>query len=349
MNDDPPPDSTDASAGTPGTGPAVPTPRFHSRRRLVAVVVAAVFTAAAVAAVLRHAGDFSGAMSAAARAPVGLIIAAVVLPLVNYLCTTGTFWVLTRPLAHVSYGEMAALMGASWLANHLPLKPGLAGRLAYHKMVHGVPIRESVKVTILAFALGVVAAGGLIVSALLLGQGSLGPTVGWSVVAVVGLAIPAAGVYARRVGLNSGWNPGAARLSVAMVFRLGDAAVWVLRYVVVFEMVGSPVTMAQAAALAAVTQAVAAVPVVGAALGVREWVVAALAGSLPAAHAVAPTLARGMTAELINRVVEVSLAVVVGIIGSAWVVRRMSAVPRAGASSDPAASLSETPRDDRRA
>ncbi|HRJ50565.1 MAG TPA: hypothetical protein PKU91_08525, partial [Phycisphaerales bacterium] len=68
-----------------------------------------------------------------------------------------------------------------------------------------------------------------------------------------------------------------------------------------------------------------------------------------AAHAVAPTLARGMTAELINRVVEVSLAVVVGIIGSAWVVRRMSAVPRAGASSDPAASLSETPRDDRRA
>lgn len=314
------------------------------------MIVAVVFTGAAVVAALRHADQFAGAIDGVLGAPAVLVVAAATLPLLNYACTTGTFWVLTRPLARVSFAEMAALMGASWLANHLPLKPGLVGRLAYHKAVHRIPIRDSASTTIQSFLLGGLAATAMIGAAMLMTPGTPGTpgsTVGWSVLAAVVLAGTAGGMYARRAGVRTVWNPGLGVFTAAMAFRLADAAVWVLRYAVVFELVGSPITLAQAAALAAVTQAVAAVPVLGSALGVREWVVAALAGSLPAAHAASPTLGSAMTAELINRVVEVSLAVVIGSVCSAWLIRRISAPPPGAVAGMHAKPLSDSPSRDR--
>jgi hypothetical protein len=102
--------------------------------------------------------------------------------------------------------------------------------------------------------------------------------------------------------------------------------VWTLRYWVVFAIADSPVTMAQAAAVAAVSQVAMSVPLVGNGLGLREWAVGLLRASLPAWYGVAAASSAGLTADLVNRAAELLVAVPVGLLCAAAVTRRIRAV-----------------------
>src|SRR5262249_9440774 len=119
-------------------------------RATVGFVIGVLLLVAAAWAVSRHQAEFREAMDAARRARWWLVTLAVVLPLGNWLLMALSVWILMRRHGRVALGEMTCLIGAAWLLNYLPFRPGLFGRVAYHKAVNGIPIVKSIGATISA-------------------------------------------------------------------------------------------------------------------------------------------------------------------------------------------------------
>jgi len=244
-----------------------------------------------------------------------LLVLALVLPVANWLLISGVLWALTvgrdgPPTPRVPYAEMSALVGSAWLLNYLPLRPGLIGRVAYHKRRHGLALRDT------ALALGGSIGCAAASIAALLGSVALAPTLGDAVA-----LLPLAGLVAIPRAASRGGRP--ARWAAAFSLRYADLLVWAARYAVVFELVGEPLSLGQAGAIAAVGQAAMLVPLVGNGLGVREWAVAVAGPALPTwAAGAALTRLASLTAELINRAAEVAVAVPVGLLSMAWLARR---------------------------
>jgi len=268
----------------------------------------------------RAGGGLLDAWASVRGAPAWLIAAAVGLPVMNWLFTSAVFWVLTGRYGRVGAGEMSCLIGSAWLMNYIPMRPGLFGRVAYHRTVNGIAISDSVRVLAYSIGAGAVGDGGRACDRGLGAPGNTRP-----VVAAVLLA-PAAGFLA--VGTVMGRRaPGGWRLGVAVFFRYLDALTWVARYLVVFELIGSPVDLAQAAAVAGVSQVVLVIPLAGNGLGLREWAVGWAAASLPAwysAGSAASEVTVGVTADLVNRAAELLAAGAIGGVCTMLVARRVA-------------------------
>jgi hypothetical protein len=104
-----------------------------------------------------------------------------------------------------------------------------------------------------------------------------------------------------------------------------DTLVWMGRYAVMFALLGREITLPQAAAIAAASQAAMQVPLVGNGLGVREWAVGLVAPVLPSwMNATSGGLSRGLglSADLLNRGFELAAALPVGLICTALLGRR---------------------------
>ncbi len=254
------------------------------------------------------------AWAAARAAPAWMPLLLVLLPLASWSCTSVLFWVLTRRYGAVRAGEMHALIGAAWLLNYLPLRPGMVGRLAWHKAVNGIPVRHSARV--LVQAVGCTAASALLLAAV---AGLAGGTRVWPL--LVPLPILAAmALWARRRWADA-WSPARlpapCALLLGVLLRYADMALWSGRYWVAFALIGQPLPFAQAALVAAVAQVAMAAPV---ALGVREWVV----GLFSAITVV------GLAADVVNRAAEMAAALPVGLASLAWLAaQRRAAGPRA--------------------
>ena len=294
-------------------------------RRIVGAAVAAALLGAAAWAVWSQRPVLDEALLALRDAPAVLVVGALALPLLSWLATSLTFWLLSRRYARVPAGDMFLLIGTAWLLNHLPFRPGMIGRVAFHKKYHGMAVRDSVRVMISAMALSGVSLAMLLAVALAVAR------VEQTVMQVACLAAPtavaglAAGL-ARAAGMS--WWREAAALAVRSLDMLG----WVGRYAIVFALVGESPSIERVVVVAAVCQAAMVVPITGNGLGLREWAVgltfAALATGMREQAA-----AIGLAADLVNRAAETLLAVPVGL-GCSWgvarVVRRRGAgrVPR---------------------
>jgi hypothetical protein len=104
--------------------------------------------------------------------------------------------------------------------------------------------------------------------------------------------------------------------------------IWVLRYWVVFRLVGSSLSIPQSAAIAAVCQLTLNVPLVGNGLGLREWAVGLTASRLPPGLFDARgriDMSVGLAADLANRIAELVIAVPAGLLCAAWLARRQRA------------------------
>jgi uncharacterized membrane protein YbhN (UPF0104 family) len=305
-------------------------------RGVVGVVVGLLALGAAVWLIASHRGDFRSAVDSIGRASPGLIAAAIFLPALNWFSTTATFWILTRRVGRVGFVEMGALMGSAWLANYLPLKPGLVARIAYHATYNGINPIASARVILQAVVLSTCAASLLIVVAL--GAGLVESESTRNGILIAAAAVLASLlVYGSHVAfrrMKTADQPPvslATAMVAAFAFRGLDALTWVLRYLIAFELVGAPIGLANATALAAVSQAVAALPLVGSVLGVREWVVGTLSSFLPdrtarivVESAGTARISIGLLADLVNRVIEVVWAVMAGVVCSAWLARRIA-------------------------
>lgn len=287
-------------------------------RRVVGAVVGVLLLGAAVWAVWSRGSVVENAWATMREAPAWLVVAALALPLASWLLTSGAFWLLSRRYAPVPMSDMTLLIGAAWLLNHLPLRPGMVGRVAFHKKYHGMAIGDSVRVMIAAMA-----CSGVSLAMLLLAAVGVSRVEGMllTVVCLVGptAVVGTVAVCARAIG-KSWW-----REAAALGVRSLDMLAWVGRYAIVFTLVGQEVSVERLVIVAAVCQVAMLVPLTGNGVGLREWAVgltlAAMAGSAAAVDAREQAAAIGLAADLLNRAAETVLAVPVGLVCS-WVLAR---------------------------
>ncbi len=279
-------------------------------------------------------GALLRAWHSATGAPPALKVSALLLPVANWAFTSLLFLTLTRAHGRVGAGEMGALIGAAGLFNYLPMRPGLVGRVAYHRAVNGIPVMASVRVLATTIALSAVGIALLLLASLVAARID-GPDAKLGALLMPGVVGAVLAWFAMARGL------GAWRLLGGLTLRYLDLLVWVSRYAVIFALVGRPIDPAQAAAIAAVSQIASVVPLAGNGLGLREWAVGWAGAALPSWFAggpAAPSTEAGLSADLIHRAAELPAAIVIGLASTVWLARglsRRAAAPPEGSEATP--------------
>lgn len=285
--------------------------RPHRRMyRRIGSIAGLVLVAAGIVSVLRD-GAVADSLARAVRSPdlgaLGLLVASVV---ATQLLSSVVLWVLTRRAGRVGVVEMNALVAASTLGNYVPMQAGSIGRVAYHKAVNGIPVRESLVVIVQATVLTFVVV--CVMGAAALGAKAAG-VAWWSVAFVPALWLPLA------------VQPPLRAFALAAAIRSVEVLAWTLHAWAAFRLSGWPVGPETALGASLVACAANLVPFVGNGLGVREWAVAAAAPMLGGYERDA-----GLAAELVGRAIDVAVAVPLGLLAAAWLVRRVAAAARAG-------------------
>lgn len=300
-----------------GDGP--PAARRGTLRRAALYGVGVLLLIAAVWAVAVRADVIGPALRSVRSAPAWAVALVLLLPVANIAVTASSFLVLTRRFGRVGAGEMLALILSSWLLNHLPMRPGLVGRVAYHKAVNAIPVFASVRVIGEQIVCGAAGLGGV----LLLVLATRGANEWWLAAGAAAVACGALGAAAVMRGPTRAY-------ALVVALRVTDCAVWALRYWLLFALVGRPLGWHDAAAVAVAGQVAMLSPVP---LGLREWVVgltsaAVVAGGAGGAGGI-DAAAPGVAADLVNRAAELAVAGPLGLAAGLWVWRRLARVARA--------------------
>lgn len=286
--------------------PTNPLDRGHRRlyRRLGTVVGAALLVAAIVGVVRNEA--IGASLQAAWHSPhwdaLALLVGAV---LATQVLTSATFALLMRRHARIGFGEMNALVAASTLANYVPMQAGSIGRLAYHRTVHGVPVRATLVAILQAMAATAVATCAVGAAALL---GTAADAPWWAPALVAVLWLP--------LTIEPAWRT----FALVMVVRTLEVLAWAVHAWAAFRLSGWDIAPQTAIGAALVASAANLVPFIGNGLGIREWAVALAAPVLGGYERDA-----GLAAELTGRAVDVAVAVPLGLASFAWLVRRLHA------------------------
>lgn len=285
--------------------------RAKQRIRLIGVVVGLALMVAAVVLVVQRHEQVVAAFEAIKRPSPLLLMALPLCVLGNLLLTGAMFHQLMSRYGRVGHGEMQALIAASALANYLPLRPGLFGRVAYHAVVNRIPPSRSVRTIAQAILLTACAALALMTIVL------LAPLIASHAVWIM---LPAPAMLLLIV--SAAWRaPGVRPWCFAAMARYLDMLLWVARYALAFALVGAHVPVASAAACACVGTLATMIPFSSNGLGLREWAIGMMAAQL-----MAITLELGITAELVNRAAEVGVILLAGLAGWAWLARRGASV-----------------------
>lgn len=291
---------------SPHPDPANPLDRGHRRlyRRIGTVVGAALLVAAIVGVVRNEA--IGASLQAAWHSPhwdaLALLVGAV---LATQVLTSATFALLMRRHARIGFGEMNALVAASTLANYVPMQAGSIGRLAYHRTVHGVPVRATLVAILQAMAATAVATCA-VGAAALLGTAANAPWWAPALVSVVWLPL----------AIEPAWRT----FALVMVVRTLEVLAWAVHAWAAFRLSGWDIAPQTAIGAALVASAANLVPFIGNGLGIREWAVALAAPVLGGYERDA-----GLAAEITGRAVDVAVAVPLGLASFAWLVRRLRA------------------------
>lgn len=205
------------------------------------------------------------------------------------------FHILMRRFGRVPLWEMQALIAASAFVNYLPLKPGFVGRVAYHRLRHGIRASHTLRTIVEAIALSGTVAGMFLLSVVALRWAGVAGE--WALVAP---AVLAPGVLV----------PAVRSLAQALLVRQAELALWTLRYWAVFQLVGAPIDLETAIVLASVSVIATLLPIVSNGLGIREWVIGLLAPLI--SHEPVST-SQAIVAELVHRAAELVVMTPVGI------------------------------------
>jgi hypothetical protein len=279
-------------------------PRVKSGLKLLAFAVGLVLAAAAVRSALLHVD-----LGRLRQAPPGLLIGSAVMTLANLFLTGAIFCVVTwtfdaRP--PVTWRDNWDLACASTLLNYLPVRPGLAGRTAYLRLRHGLPIHQALIIAGIVFALFLVAAAGAAVVIL----GVDGPWQAPAAAAALVLLSLGTGplgqkMLHRRVRAAWAWLP----------LRTADLLTVAARLWLAFRIVGCPIGVRQAVVLGAVDMIVSVAALMPNGLGVSEWATGGAARLIGAAA----TPQIGQAAKLIDR----SISIVVLLPVALWSLHRL--------------------------
>jgi hypothetical protein len=271
---------------------------------LIGSIVGLLLIVSAIVAIWLSHDDLLTTLDAINRPSPLLIVAALTLPLLNWLVISWSFCLLYRPTSHIPFGEMTSLIATAWLLNYLPLRPGMFGRLAYHRKVNGIPLRVSAVVLVQGVGISVACSVWLLAIAALLADRS--SMLNWTAAALgVPVLLTIGSIATRRT------HSQLSILLAAGVARWLDLLIWSARYWVVFRLIGSPIDISHAVLFAAVAQIVLLIPLTGNGMGFREWTI-----GLVATRFVATAVNVGLVADLVNRIAELVVAIPTGLI--AW-------------------------------
>lgn len=289
-----------------------PGARTRKVRAIVGFIVGVALIGAAIVALASNREDFQASIDSARHAPLWMLGAVVVLPMANAIIVSWSFWLLMRRLGRVPFADMFHLICSSWLLNYLPLRPGLVGRLVYHKLVHGVSLKASVAVSVALALMTALGAGHML---------AIGMSFGWGVLEGLGVLAATTLMIYFFAGLAAQHTP--ARifakkdLRYALLCRYADHAVWTLRFWISFAVVGAPIDLHTAILVAGAVQIAYLFPLTGAGMGVVEWAVGAVAAFM--ITSVSPEM--GIAAALVCRVAELPATIISGLVGSGFIAK----------------------------
>jgi uncharacterized membrane protein YbhN (UPF0104 family) len=298
--------------------------RRRTALRVIGLVIGLFFFGAAIHFAMTEQAEFANALEKLRDPPplaVALVLASVA---VGAVLSALLFHILMRRFGTVPFWEMQALIAASAFANYLPLKPGFVGRVAYHRLRHGIRATHTLRTIIEAIALSGTVASLFLLSLLALrALNTRGFTVAgheiegeWALLAPSVLAIAM-------------FWPETRSLSQALLVRQVELALWTLRYWAVFQLVGAPIDLETAIVLASVSVIATLLPIVSNGLGIREWVIGLLAPMISHDPVSTP---QAIVAELVHRAAEIAVMAPFGITSIIVLVRhnRRLALARKG-------------------
>ncbi|MEI6474884.1 MAG: hypothetical protein WCO75_05775 [Planctomycetota bacterium] len=283
-----------------------PFDRSHrAQLRRVGTVVGVLLVCAAVVAVWRNQA-IGDSLTRAVRNPDWIALAAIITAIIaNQVLTSGVFWTLMRRHGHVGFLEMNELVATSTLGNYVPMQAGSIGRMAYHRAVNGIPVRTSLVVILQAMSATAVATCAVGAGAVL----AVGAGAPWWATLLVPLVwLPLA--------IDAAWRP----FAVVMVLRSVEVLVWAVHAWAAFRLSGWSIEPATAIGAALVASAANLVPFIGNGLGIREWSVALAAPLIGGYERDA-----GLAAELAGRAVDIAIAIPLGMIAFAALIKRTRA------------------------
>ncbi len=282
-------------AGDTGNNTGWASERVRFWLRVGGLVVGLAFFAAAIYTAVREREEFARALAALRDPPPVAVVLVLGSIAVGALLTGTLFHILMRRFGAVPFWEMQALIAASAFANYLPLKPGFVGRVAYHRLRHGIRAAHTLRTIVEAISLsGTVASMFLLALVFLRWIGWNGE---WALLAPTVLAL----------GMRV---PRLRSLSQALLVRQVELALWTLRYWAVFQLVGAPIDLETAIVLGSVSVIATLLPIVSNGLGIREWVIGILAPMI--SHEPVST-SQAIVAELVHRVAEITVMTPLGV------------------------------------
>ena len=256
------------------------------------------------------------------QAPWWLVALVVGLPVANLVGVALSFWLISRRYGRVGPLEMNALVATAWLLNYLPMKPGLIGRLAYHKKINNIRYRDSARVIVWAASFTAVSTIVLFALAALVKATGTHVTILLAPLPAIALGTLIAVRHNKRRLPDDSPEPRRGHapvcLGAAMLFRYADMLIWAARYWASFKLVGVDIDPSGAAILAVISQFTLAIPVAGNGLGVREWGIGVAAQWLGLS-----VRAVGLAADVINRAAELVVSIPLGIAGWIFITIRL--------------------------
>lgn len=305
--------------------PTTSTPRKPSAVRRVGFVLGVVLLCAAAVYLVANPSELRAFAERIRHAPAWAVLIVLLGPVLNWVFVSQCLWALNRRHGVVGRAEMLALVGSAWLLNHLPMRPGLVGRIGYHAKVNNIRVRDSVEASIWSLVHAVIAnVLGLGLALLVQPGAGLGRLTLILSIPILVLIIAAmlAETKSEQLGL----------MLRGLMWRYADLLVWMLRYAAAFAMLGIEITPVQIVLITAVSQVAQVIPITGGGIGFREWGVGLAATMSGGAQGIDMRTAVG--ADLINRVAETMIVIPLGLVCTAIVTRRFKAAMAAKRSAE---------------
>ena len=251
-----------------------------------------------------------GVWDSVRTAPWWMIALIILGPMGNHISVAMCLQALQSRHGKVGIIEMYVLVGSAWLFNYMPMRPGLIGRIGYHKSINNIRLRDSLESSVWSGILAGIANGLMLPIACLM---MMVPQ-GWSLllpfVPVVVAILLSMVLTGRRKKL----------IILALAYRQLDVIVWLGRYWLAFEVLGLDLSIGDIAGISAVSQLASLMPLTGSGIGFREWAVGLMASA--GGHA----MGTAMAGDLINRAAETFVVVPVGLVCTALVARHWKGI-----------------------
>ncbi|MDF1869816.1 MAG: hypothetical protein P1U30_05450 [Phycisphaerales bacterium] len=301
--------TSDESAPDEATNP-IPNAGGSKARSAAMFVLSMVLLVGAGYFVYTATDGLEGVWDSVRTAPWWMIALIILGPMGNHISVALCLQALQSRHGKVGIIEMYVLVGSAWLFNYMPMRPGLIGRIGYHKSINNIRLRDSLESSVWSGILAGIANGLMLPIAFLM---MMVPQ-GWSlllpfvpVVVAILLSMVLAG---RRKKL----------IILALAYRQLDVIVWLGRYWLAFEVLGLDVSIGDIAVISAVSQLASLMPLTGSGIGFREWAVGLMASA--GGHA----MGTAMAGDLINRAAETFVVVPVGLVCTALVARHWKGI-----------------------